>query len=197
MKSGARGFTLIEILLAILIGSLVLTSVYGIFTSVSRVRNRLGDEGERFHQVRILFDRIGAELGSLRLSPVGNRPVFSSGKDSDGNVFFEFNTELVSPLLLKHGGLSRVRYEIQQDEASEAVVLYRSEQVLLADLAASTPIPFIAGLETFTLRYFGNGIWHDSWSVKTPPDMVEISLEMAIDDKLMPFRSSFILLKRR
>ncbi|NOQ42303.1 MAG: prepilin-type N-terminal cleavage/methylation domain-containing protein, partial [Desulfuromusa sp.] len=30
MRSGARGFTLIEILLAILIGSLVLTSIYGI-----------------------------------------------------------------------------------------------------------------------------------------------------------------------
>ncbi|RLC08469.1 MAG: hypothetical protein DRI57_23925, partial [Deltaproteobacteria bacterium] len=45
MSNTSRGFTLIEILLAILISSLVLTSIYGVFSSVSRARNRLEAEG--------------------------------------------------------------------------------------------------------------------------------------------------------
>jgi len=191
MRGGSRGFTLIEVLLAILIGSLVLTSVYGIFSSVSRARDRLEAEGDLYHQARIFFDRIGGELSSLRLSPLGEQAVFSTGKTFDGNLFFEFNTELVSPLLQQHGGISRVRYEMRQEE--DSAVLLRSEQVLLADLAASEPLLFIADLKTFQLRYFRQGAWQDTWSGKTPPRMVEITLELEIDGRLIPFRSSFIL----
>ena len=187
------GFTLIEILLAIFIGSLVITSVYGIFSAVSDARNRLSAEGERYHQGRILFDRLGAELSSLRFAPLGKRPVLRSGKNSDGDVFIEFNSELVSPLLLQHGGLSRIRYEVQADEDSGALTLHRSEQVLLTNLAASTPLPFIEGLKSFTIRFFMNGIWHDNWTLKQPPEQVEVALEMVVENKVIPFRSSFIL----
>ncbi|NOQ42285.1 MAG: hypothetical protein GQ563_07270, partial [Desulfuromusa sp.] len=69
----------------------------------------------------------------------------------------------------------------------------RSEQVLLADLAASEPLLFIAGLKTFQLRYFRQGVWQDTWSGRTPPRMVEITLELEVNDRLIPFRSSFIL----
>ncbi|MCD6581389.1 MAG: prepilin-type N-terminal cleavage/methylation domain-containing protein [Desulfuromusa sp.] len=191
MRGGSRGFTLIEILLAILIGSLVLTSVYGIFSSVSSARDRLEAEGDLYHQARIFFDRIGGELSSLRLSPLGEQAVFSTGKTLDGNIFLEFNTELVSPLLQQHGGISRVRYEMRQEE--ESAVLLRSEQVLLADLAASEPLLFIADLKTFQLRYFRQGVWQDTWSGRTPPRLVEITLELEIDGRLIPFRSSFVL----
>lgn len=191
MKGSSCGFTLIEVLLAILIGSLVLTSVYGIFSSVSRARNRLEAEGELYHQARIFYDRIGGELSSLRISPLGREAVFSSGQTSTGDYFLEFNTELVSPLLQQYGGISRVRYEFQQEE--ETIHLLRSEKVLLADMAASEPLLFIAGINTFQVRYFSQGRWQESWSGKIPPQMVEVTLELKVDDRLIPFRSSFVL----
>ncbi len=191
MNNTSRGFTLIEILLAILIGSLVLTSVYGVFSSVSRARNRLEVEGNLYHQARIFFDRLGGELGSMTTSPLGKKSIFSSGTNQDGETFFEFNTELVSPGLKKYGGFSRVRYEIRQGK--ETVDLLRSEQSLLADLAASEPLLFIAGLKTFRLRYFSQGTWHDSWSNKSPPQLLEITLEVEVDERLIVFRSSFVL----
>ena len=187
------GFTLIEILLAIFIGSLVITSVYGIFAAVSDARNRLSAEGERYHEGRILFDRLGSELSSLRFVPLGKRPVFKSGENNAGDVFIEFNSELVSPLLLQHGGLSRIRYEVQTDADSGILTLQRSEQVLLTNLAASTPRPFIEGLKSFTIRFFKNGTWRDDWTLKQPPEQVEVALEMVAGDKIIPFRSSFIL----
>ncbi len=200
MGKNNKGFTLVEILLAIMIGSLVLTSVYGIFSSVSSARNRLGAEGEVYHQARIFFDRLGSELSSMRFAPLDSRPVFASGKDSDGNVYFEFNTELVSPLLQQHGGLSRVRYEVEadeDDEVGETLVLSRSEEVLLANLAAAEPLEFIAGLKTFELRYFSQGSWRDSWSSSAPPEMVEVLLEQVVGEQSIPFRTSFILPKAR
>ncbi|MDX2493826.1 MAG: prepilin-type N-terminal cleavage/methylation domain-containing protein [Desulfuromusa sp.] len=191
MRRNSRGFTLVEVLLAVLIGTLILTSIYGIFSSVSQTRNRLEAEGDLYHQARIFFDRIGGELSSLRFAPLGEKAVFTSGTTLDGGIFLEFNTELVSPSMQQHGGISRVRYEISQQE--EAADLLRSEQILLADLAPSEPLLFIAGLKTFQARYFSQGVWQDSWSGRTPPQLVEITLELEIDGWLIPFRSSFVL----
>ncbi len=191
MSNTSRGFTLIEILLAILIGSLVLTSIYGVFSSVSNARNRLETEGNLYHQARIFFDRIGGELSSMRSSSLGKQAIFSSGKDPSGETFLEFNTGLGSPGLQKYGGVARVRYEIRQSD--ESIDLLRSEQSLLADLAASEPLLFIAGLKTFRLRYFSQGSWRDDWSDNNPPQSVEITLELEIDQRLITFRSSFVL----
>lgn len=185
------GFTLIEILLALLIGSVVLASVYGVFSGVSQARNRLEAEGDVYHQARIFFDRLGGELGSLRLTPIGSEAVFSAGNDDSGNTYFEFNTELVSPLMQRHGGLSRVRYEVRQGE--ESATLLRSEKVLLTDLAASEPLKFISNIEDFKLRYFRNSHWTESWSGKSPPQLVEVTIELKVDDRTIPFRSSFVV----
>jgi len=191
MRKAPRGFTLVEVLLAVLIGTLVLTSVYGVFSSVSRARNRLEAEGNLYHQARIFFDRIGGELGSLRFVPLGEKAVFTSGTTLEGGTFLEFNTELVSPNLQQQGGISRVRYEIREQE--EGAALLRSEQALLADLAPSEPLLFIAGVKTFQARYFSQGGWQDSWSRRKPPQLIEITLELEIDGRLIPFRSSFVL----
>ncbi|MEA3545515.1 MAG: type II secretion system protein GspJ [Thermodesulfobacteriota bacterium] len=193
MRAVSRGFTLIEILLAILIGSLVLTSVYGIFSSVSGTRNRFETEGDLYHQARIFFDRIGGELSSLRLASLGGQSVFSSGKTTTGDSYLEFNTELVSPLLQAHGGISRVRYEIQQRKGS--AVLLRSEEPLLSVLAPSGSLQFLTNIKTFQLRYFSQGSWHETWAGGAPPQLIEIFLELEIEDQTILFRSSFILPK--
>jgi general secretion pathway protein J len=155
------------------------------------VTQRLGKEGEQYHKARIFFDRIGGELSSLRLSQIGEQAVLSSGTTLDGGIFLEFNTELVSPLLEQYGGLSRVRYELRT--ADETTSLYRSEQLLLADLAATESLLFIEGLKTFTLRYYRQGHWQDNWQNKVPPQQVEVFLELEVDGRSMPFRSSFVL----
>ena len=191
MKGDARGFTLIEVLLAIMIGALLLTTIYGVFSSVSGACNRLEAEGEAYHQVRIFFDRIGGELRSLRLLPVGSKVVLSGGTSLDGDLFLEFNTELVSPLLQQRGGVSRVRYELRHED--ETATIYRSEQVLLADLAASEPLPFIVGVKDFQIRYFQRGSWEEQWSKAATPQMIEIVLKLEAKGQVIPFRSSFVL----
>ncbi len=190
MAGKEKGFTLIEVLLAILVGSLVLTSVYGIFTSVSNARNRLEVEGEVYHQVRIFYDRIGGELRSLRASAGSSLSVLQAGKTAEGEPYLEFTTELVSPLL-KTGGLSRVRYELRRDE-EELATLFRSERSLQADVT-SEALPFIAGLKSFEVRYLNSGNWRTSWSNRSQPQMVEVSLEIEAGEQALPFRSSFVL----
>ncbi len=192
MKNAQRGFTLIEVLLAILIGSIVLTSVYGIFSTVSNARNRLESEGEVYHQMRIFFDRVGGELRSLKLSAIKQQPVFRAGTTDTGEPYFAFSTELVSPLYKQRGGLSHVRYQLQTD-GDDSATLNRSEQVLLVDLAPSEPLPFIEGVKSFQVRCYSQGTWQEQWSNVQPPSMVEISLELNVAGQVVPFRSAFVL----
>lgn len=192
MHRRSPGFTLIEVMLAVLIGGMLIGSIYGVFTAVSAARERLEHEGIFYHQARIFFDRIGGELSSMRLTPLGNRPVLSGGNSDSGTPFLEFNTELVSPLQRQRGGLSRVRYELREE--NEGLVLYRSEEMLLASLAASEPLPFISGMRSFAVRYFSAGQWHSSWVGQQPPQMIEFVFEIDRGDGVgIPFRSSFVL----
>lgn len=186
-----RGFTLIEVLLAILIGGLVLTSLYGVFGSVSTVSQRLEAEGEQYHKVRILFDRIGGELGSLRFDRVGSDAALAAGTDADGSPYLEFNTELVAPGLQRFGGLSRVRYELREED--DGATLYRSERILLANLAEEEALPFVGGLKNFKIRYYGNGSWQDQWLSQSLPQMIEFYFELDSEGHQVPFRSSFVI----
>ena len=191
MKRDLRGFTLIEVLLAILIGGLVLTGVYGIFSSVSNVSQRLEIEGEQYHKVRILFDRIGGELGSLRRDQIGQQAALTGVTTAAGEQSLEFNTELVSPWLKRYGGLTRVRYELREEDGE--ATLYRSENLLLANLAADEALPFIDGLSNFKLRYYHKGRWQDQWSGQSLPQMVEIYFELDSGGYKIPFQTSFVL----
>ncbi|MBD1400481.1 type II secretion system protein GspJ [Pelovirga terrestris] len=192
MVRRSAGFTLIEVIIAVLIGSLLLSSIYGVFGAVSAARDRLADEGIFYHQARIFFDRVGGELSSMRMAVLGNRAVLEGGNTVQGTTYLEFNTELVSPLQRQRGGLSRVRYEVREDGG--ALTLYRSEEMLLANLAASEPLVFISGLKAFVIRYYAAGQWHDSWSRNQPPQMIEFQLEVDSDHGgVIPFRSSFVL----
>lgn len=192
MRRYAHGFTLIEVMIAVLIGGMVIGSVYGVFATVSAARDRLENEGVLYHQSRIFFDRIGGELSSMRLTSLGNRPALVGGNSDLGTPFFEFNTELVSPLQRQRGGLSRVRYELREKDDG-TISLYRSEEMLLANLAPSEPLLFISGLQSFGIRYFGAGQWHSSWKGVQPPQMIEFQFEFDTGSRRAPFRSSFVL----
>lgn len=191
MKLSRRGFTLIEVLLAMLIGGVVLTSIYGVFSSVSGVSQRLESEGEQFHKVRIFFDRIGGELGSLSLERIGDDATLKAGTTTEGLPFIEFNTSLVSPWLERYGGLSRVRYELREGNGER--VLFRSEKLLLVDLTEEEAKPFISGVSDFTVRYFNRGSWQDTWTAQSIPQRVEIFFELKTGERSLPFSSSFVL----
>lgn len=191
MKIGVRGFTLIEVMLAIMIGGIVLSSIYGVFSSVSTVSQRLGAEGEQYHKVRILFDRIAGELGSLRADKIGSNVVLEAGTTTAGEPFLEFNTELVAPWLERYGGISRVRYELREED--DGGTLYRSEKMLLADLAEEEALPFIGGLKNFKIRFYDQGSWQEQWSAQGPPEMVEFFFELESEGHSVPFQSSFVI----
>lgn len=60
--SRSRGFTLLEILLALSVLSVILLLLLSAFTGAARVRETLSSRSRGFRQIRIVLDRIGTDL---------------------------------------------------------------------------------------------------------------------------------------
>ncbi len=182
-----RGFTLVEILVAISILAILLTSVYGIFSSVSLARERLDADSAEYHRARVLFDRMGRELRGAYFQPRSSGLVFSGSQDDDRSFEFELTTSAVSPLLQTGSSIARVHYLLVEDEENKegGRVLMRSEQSVHEsnDETTAGMMRLVPGIEAMTLRFYANGQWQTSWNGQTSgiPELVEIALQLRVE----------------
>jgi general secretion pathway protein J len=193
---GNAGFTLLEILLATTIVILVLGSIYGVFTGISRARDRVESRGGAGHQARIVFDRIGRELRSAYpLTAAGG--AFAGSNHQGGNLpTLSFATSAGTPAGGAHGGIRLVRYDLAtiSEQEGGGYELRRSE--IPAFLGAATPeraSRLIAGVRALRWRFYGDGTWQDAWPASTGrlPQAVELTLTLQAGAETMPFVSSF------
>lgn len=189
-----RGFTLLEVLIALAVTAIVMTTVYGIFSGVVTTRDRLDSDSEAFHQARVLFDRMGREIRSFHASQSDTQSPFIGGENSAEQFFLELTTTVVSPSLPNATGLSRVRYEVRDHHEDRYALpeLIRQEQSLLPGGSADTmENRLFGGIRTFLVRFHDGREWHDEWTSSTPPRMVELFLELEVDEIRHSFRTAF------
>jgi len=197
------GFTLIEILVAISILAIILTSVYGIFSSVSVARGRLDADSEDYHRARVIFDRLGRELRGSYFRQGNPSLTFSSTAQDNGLLQeLEMTTTAVSPLSAGGVGISRILYRLvpDQEDAAKRMVLLRSEQpayLPASDKAGTGAMRLAAGIETLSMRFYTSGQWQTSWNGPTDgglPEMVEMTLQLRTrENSPITFRSAFEL----
>lgn len=91
-----RGFTLVEILLALAILSVILLLLLSAFTGAARSREALAKRSREFRQIRIAMDRIGTDLAGAFASSIRQDSAFTcredqlSGKPAATVVFTAF-----------------------------------------------------------------------------------------------------------
>lgn len=181
----ASGFTLVEVLVAISILAILLTSVYGIFSSVSVARERLDADSAEYHRARVIFDRLGRELRGTYFQARDQGLVFNGGKADEKTAILELTTTAVSPFSQTGAGLARVRYLLVTDPENPAsgLVLMRSEQPA-HEPATETGIDgmmrLAPGVDAMTIRFFAKGQWQEKWDgrISGLPEMVEIALQL-------------------
>ncbi|PLX85804.1 MAG: hypothetical protein C0618_10215 [Desulfuromonas sp.] len=196
-RSQQKGLTLVEVLVAISIGAILLTTIYGVFTSVSGARDRLEAEGEQYHQARVLYDRLASELRSGYYNSGSAQTRLLGGTNRDGLPYLEFSTTLSTPLFGgRSGGVSLVRYEQLRIEGE--VRLYRSEWPLL-NTEPGQAQELIRGMKTFALRYFDGSIWQSEWDSalsRALPKMIELVVEVEQEEQTLSFMTTIELAGR-
>jgi len=191
-----RGFTLIEILVAIAIASLLLLGIYGVFGGLSSARNQIEASGAAYHQARVLFDRISRELRSL-VPPNATSLTLRGGTDQRGRTYLEMTSSAATPLGGAPGGTVMIRYLQSEDETpgSTEQALYRLERPWWGADDDQLGQRLIAAVAEFNLRFYDGNQWLDAWAASAGnlPAAIEIGLVLVNGDERVPFRSSFDL----
>lgn len=196
MRLDQRGFTLVEIMVAVAVAALLLSTIYGVFQTVAGAKQRLDQEGENYHQARVIFDRLSRELRGVYAPTTSPKSRFEGGTNDQGETYLRFTTTASTPL--SGAGIGEVSYLLQQDpdNPSGRKVLERSEQGMTNVAQTVQGYRIASGIETLTLRFFDQGSWSEQWPATTPvklPTAVEVSLQMEVGDTLVPFRTTFDL----
>ena len=118
------GFTLIEVLIALFIGSLIFGVLYASFFQIIKSKEIVENELELYHEARVIFSRITKDLNSIY--PRGNVFLGKSNYTSD-EPYFEGGLENDNSWI-KFTSLSRAP-SYNKSDSDQAQISYYIEEV--------------------------------------------------------------------
>jgi general secretion pathway protein J len=169
MTSRSRGFTLIEVLIAVTIFAVMSAFAYRALTSILNARERVAQETQKWRGVATFFARLEADLTNA----VG-RDIRNSNDLTESALIgnLTFNKETEGQLMFTRMGLpgasgslaapQRLGYRVKQGTIEELVwpVLDQGQRT------APAVYPLLSGVNSLKLRYFNaSNAWQDTWPV--------------------------------
>src|SRR5450759_606369 len=132
----ASGFTLVEIMIAILILGLVLSTVYAAYSSTMKIVRDIEYENNLYKMARTTMDRLIKDLSSLQLS-AGSFDLRAEKKTLSNREFYSLSFWSASHLAFgENEGTGRpaaISYYVEEDEGLSSFSLW------LSDLSGAKP----------------------------------------------------------
>ena len=189
----SHGFTLLELLIAIFILGIVLTTIYAAYSGTLTVIKELDDDSRAYQMARITLDRMNRDLSSLQR--FGNVFVLQSEKSRIGDrEFGSLAFWSATHLTFEEGGPSSnpasIAYFVKQ-EKDGSFSLWRSDVAeakpsqLSPDMKTSGGLIICQNLQAINLKFYDeSGRDYDSWDTSSslvqqkgkPPVLVQIEL---------------------
>lgn len=185
--SGRGGFTLIEVLLAILIFSIIVSTIYASYVGTFRTVNRTEAQAEIYRKARVALERISEDLESVHYGQVMSGVTIKeeqaeflgtegelNGLPADSMRFFSW-AHLV--LGAESGGPSKasIYYYVREDVEGDSLLLMRRDTPFLAEQLPdeSGGLILCDGLQAVDFSYFDvEGEEHEAWD-STAEDLQE------------------------
>jgi len=188
-----RGFTLLELLIALTIFALISVMAYTGLNSVMAQRALTSERAERLKQVQMFFTLIERDLAQLVDRRIRNEYGDAAGAlvspgGPEGIEFTRLGYD--NPAGLPRSDIQRVRYRLEDG------TMKRETWWVLDRAPDSAPVEqsLLDKVKTFSLRFLDQSeVWRDTWpptgaGVVGPaglPRAVEISLETEQSEKLL------------
>lgn len=191
----SKGFTLLEVLVASAILSMVLAILYGVFSRTLTSKQIAEEQSAQSRAARIVLLRIGDDLqASLPFSSDNSRFV--------GQTYQTRHLPEASLSFLSMGGFSltsgghegdwyEIAYELVPDPSSPAMrqLVRRTRFAPTIPNApdsraqAGESLPLLTGVQGLRFRFFDGRVWDDEWGKErtraTLPRAVEVELYLA------------------
>lgn len=183
VKRSARGFTLLELIIAIAIFSLISVMAYSGLYSAQLTSQRVEEAGERLSALQVAFSLIARDLQQSVNRPVrdafGEMQLAFMGTRTGVGAMLEFTrTGLRNPAAFPRSSLQRVAYAVEEDE------LLRLVWPSLDRGYGAEPVrtPILKGVKQVELRFMDiERNWVDQWPPMTLENATESVLPVAVE----------------
>jgi general secretion pathway protein J len=186
-----RGFTIIELLIALSILSVIAAAAVASFSSVNRIVDLQKKNDETVRDMRGFLERLDTEIGGA---------VYIEATESMNGLFFTTILPQEYLELGTRGEIIAVQYIVEQNESDSGLIVLKKRtlyNLIGKDFRGSTAgertLPEPASLSEYQygiseyvirddfsllqLRFYDNGKWHESWDSEKMgglPDSVEL-----------------------
>lgn len=172
MRVEQRGFTLLELLLAVLVFGLIAAGSYGVLNSITRASAVQEQAGERLRVVQLGMLRLERELRQMIAVEANGTSLAGNRQD------LHFSTLVPVP----SGSMSEIRQVSYRYSGNS---LYR----IAGPAAVETGSPgnahlLIPGLRSFTINYLDEGgNWRETWTAHVSGELPRaISVQLGINE---------------
>ena len=176
-----RGFTLIEVLIAVFILGVVLTTVYAAYTGTLRMVKISASENEIYNMGRMTMQRMTQDFNTV--VPYAGKFEWTTRQTALGNrafprLTFASNVNLALNDQIEPAGIRTIDYFVDEDLEREGMVLLRSETIHrdkhpddLRDLRKSA-FPVCRRLHSLIFRFYdAKGKDYEIWDSTSDPDV--------------------------
>ncbi len=178
-KQNVRGFTLIEMIVAVAVFAVLGTLAYGGLNQVLKGQNLLQTSSNQLKDLQLTFRYLEKDINQLVNRPIRNQyqdlqPAFVG--DEDKAMSFT-HAGWRNPGNLARSKLQRVSYELLDNTLKR----YTWGQLDGAIAEEYFTTDLLDGVESIKLRYFGIGRWHERWPPLNTANNQEIGVPTAME----------------
>lgn len=158
-----EGFTLLEVLIAIFVGSIVLTILYASFFQVMKAKERVEEELELYHESRIVMSKITKDIVTAF-----ERGGVNSDEGNQGFQYFlgsregEFSTLIFTSLArtptpdARESDQTEISYFVRPIQGTDLYALIRRDNPTMQGEVGATQYALSERVIGFTLSYLGD-----------------------------------------
>ncbi|MBM4137461.1 MAG: prepilin-type N-terminal cleavage/methylation domain-containing protein [Nitrospira sp.] len=176
------GFTLLEVLLAFTILSIILVALYTTFSLSQRAMSGIDESLLKLQESRMAIDAMRREIDSILYRPENKNSVFKlEDKDIYGKQASRLFFTAFSPLM---PGLSLISYYVEEKDGK--LILFKTMSSAYASNAEGKGVEVVEDAEAFMVEVLDGNKWVKTWDTsetKRPPEEIKITITVLLKGK--------------
>jgi general secretion pathway protein J len=193
VTSSNRGFTLIEILVAVVLLGILSAALYGSYFTVLRARERASEGMEARRELGGTLDLIRREFAAAKFGDDKHLRFIVEDRDNFGKPASSLELTTLVPSGgqgRKESGISAVRYRLE--EKDKRFILTRREQDIFFESPDAKGYPQMERISDFLVECYdgSSSKWVRSWDTAlnhTLPKMLRVTVHVEEDGKPVEF----------
>jgi general secretion pathway protein J len=213
ISSGAAGFTLVELMVAIFIFGIVISSIFASYSAVFSSAGKVTSGIDRYDMASICMNRISLDLQAMHLTlpPKYRKPEFDAdpdpyrlvGETSDSETGrfprLSFSSLAHIPFdRAQHGGIARIVYYVREGPEGDYQLRRADTLAPVEPFEGSGSDPVLCErLKSLKFIYYDHeGTGHEDWDSESDvfhfatPVAVEILMEIEQEEDLLAFTTT-------